>query len=341
MEKKKRNPWRPKLKTKDLLKDFSWLDEKYEYPFCKVCLVKIVGSKYHLKRHERMASHNNLFRAAKTSQRLTFVSKNDTKAILVKKAELKMSVFLCMHNLPFLLLDSLPSLQKNIFPDSEICNQVKLKRKKATRLVVQVLAPYFQKQLVADLKSHRFAVIIDETTDVSVEKSLIVVVRYWKDGFTKDRILDLIKVESATADDIFMALKTLFDKYNIPYTNIIAFASDGASTMMGKISGVQMKFKDIAPDIYVQVCLCHALHLCSSYAAKCIPDVVEQFVRDVYTYFAHSSRRLSELKECQIFSNEKPHKMLCVSQTRWLSLRVRSLIYFIFYKKELIHFFLF
>ncbi|CAG9760295.1 unnamed protein product [Ceutorhynchus assimilis] len=192
-----------------------------------------------------------------------------------------MAAFMCIHNLPFLLLDYLPSFQKSIYPDSEICQEVKIKRKKATQLVVRVLAPYFQKELIQDLKTMAFSVIIDEMTDISIEKSSIIIVRYWKNGSVKERILDLIKVEDTTSEAIFTSLKKIFDEHKIPYTNIIAFASDGASTMMGRISGVQARFREIAPHIYVQVCLCHALHLCSSAATRRLPDVVEQFILDL------------------------------------------------------------
>jgi hypothetical protein len=95
---------------------------------------------------------------------------------------------------------------------------------------------------------------------------------------------------------IFTSIRKLFDENTIPYNNIIAFASDGASTMMGTFSGVQAKFKNIAPNIYVQVCLCHSLHLCSSYATKKLPDVV-QFVRDIYKVI---KKNPNQSKRCKL-----------------------------------------
>ncbi|XP_023310301.1 zinc finger protein 862-like [Anoplophora glabripennis] len=319
---KSKKPWNPKIKPADVIKEFSWLDDTLDYPFCKICLTKISGGKFHLKRHESKSTHTRRARVAKMTPLVEmYLQKKDVKSLLIKKAELKMAAFLCVHNLPFLLLDYLPSLQKNIFPDSEICKSVQIKRKKATQLVVGTLAPHFQKELIQDLKNNVFSVIIDEMTDISIEKSLILIVRYWKNGCVKDRILDLIKVEDGTSEALFTSIIKLFHEHEIPYYNIIAFASDGASTMMGRVSGVQAKFKEVAPNIYVQVCLCHALHLCSSSATKKLPDVIEQFVRDIYSYFAHSSKRLSELAECQVFAEERPHKMLYASQTRWLSIK--------------------
>lgn len=56
---------------------------------------------------------------------------------------------------------------------------------------------------------------------------------------------------------------------------MIAFASDDEITIMGKISAVQPKLKEIAPQIYIQKCSCHSLHLCSSSVRKKLPDEVE------------------------------------------------------------------
>lgn len=83
-----------------------------------------------------------------------------------------------------------------------------MKRKKATQLVVEVLAPCFQMEIFHDLKSNYFSLIIDEMTDICTEKSLIIIVRYWKNGTVRDRILDLIKVEDGTAEALFTSIKT-------------------------------------------------------------------------------------------------------------------------------------
>ncbi|CAH1366273.1 unnamed protein product, partial [Tenebrio molitor] len=68
-------------------------------------------------------------------------------------------------------------------------------------------------------------------------------------------------------------------------------------------------------------CGCHSLHLCASAACKKLPNCVEQFARDMHTYFSHSPKRLEEMKEFEMFLEEKPTKLLYPSQTRWLSLK--------------------
>lgn len=109
-------------------------------------------------------------------------------------------------------------------------------------------------------------------------------------------------------------------------TTALGFAADNATVMMGHLTGLKARFKEILPNIVIIGCTCHSLHLCASYAAKKLPTAIEQFIRDIYSYLSNSAKRLKELEECQIFANEKPTKLLYPGQTRWLSLRVKNFL---------------
>jgi hypothetical protein len=103
-----------------------------------------------------------------------------------------------------------------------------------------------------------FSVTLTETA-VNV---LIFIVRYWKDGCVQDRVFDLIKVKGSSAQSIFDSIKNLLHKKHIPYENIIGFGADNAATMtFGHLGSVQVKLKELAPNIYIQGCLSHSLHL--------------------------------------------------------------------------------
>ena len=67
-------------------------------------------------------------------------------------------------------------------------------------------------------------------------------------------------------------------------------------------------------------CLCHSAHLCASHACEKLPRIVEDVVRDTYSYFSHSVKRLAEFAKFQHFT--EPHKILKPAQTRWLSLQM-------------------
>ena len=48
---------------------------------------------------------------------------------------------------------------------------------------------------------------------------------------------------------------------------------------------------------------------------------LEEFLRDIYNYFAHSAKRQSEYRVVQEFVHVEPHKLLRPCQTRWLSVQ--------------------
>lgn len=62
--------------------------------------------------------------------------------------------------------------------------------------------------------------------------------------------------------------------------------------------------------------------MCASEACKQLPKRCENLARNVYSYFAMSSKRTSEFIQFQEFCDVKIHKLLHPSQTRWLSLNL-------------------
>jgi hypothetical protein len=112
-----------------------------------------------------------------------------------------------------------------------------------------------------------YSLIIDETTDLSLKKSLAIVVRYLKNDKVLDSFLDLIEVDSADANSLYLSVKSILDEDEIPYSNLVGLAADNANVMLGKIRSVQTLLKqNINSNIVVIGCSCHSFNLCSSYA---------------------------------------------------------------------------
>lgn len=128
-------------------------------------------------------------------------------------------------------------------------------------------------------------------------------------------------VESATAEHLFGLLTKCFEEYEIPFENIIGFASDGANTMMGSKNSVASRFIEKCPGIYIFKCLCHSLHLCASNACKKLPRSCEDLARNIHSEFQNSAKRQHSFAMFQEFFDLDIHKMLHPSQTRWLSLK--------------------
>ncbi|KAJ8910916.1 hypothetical protein NQ315_014250 [Exocentrus adspersus] len=266
-------------------------------------------------------------------------------SVSIKEAEYKLVMGLVVeHNCPMLIIDHIPKLIQSCLTDSGIAKNINCARTKCTQMIhmikneaeldiIENFTPNIFDQLKAcifssgiiseNLKSNKFSVIIDETTDISSKKCLAILARFYNKNkmAVTEQLLAVLEVNDCTANGLTTAIITLLDKHKINHTNIIGLAADNAAVMMGDIGGVQAKLKQqVNPNIFVIGCICHSLHLCASMACKKIPSEIEEFVQDVYNYISRSPKSLNIYEEFQAFVELKPHKMLKLSQTRWLSL---------------------
>ena len=88
----------------------------------------------------------------------------------------------------------------------------------------------------------------------------------------------------------------LFEKHSIPPKNLIKLGADNCATMVGKVSGFQAQLKEACPHIFVNGCICDSLALCLSHASKKLLAWIENFIRDICSYFSHSSKNLKIFK---------------------------------------------
>lgn len=222
----------------------------------------------------------------------------------------------------FNLVTPLIDLFKNIAKDDEIVIELKCGRTKAVETANNILSKSSLEDFCEQLRRKKFSIIIDETTDISTSKVLAVVVRYFDDKLGKvcDRLLNLIELDNSDSKSIYSSIIDFMEKAKIPISNMIGFAADNAASMMGSLNGVQALFRHVNKNLYVVGCVCHSLNLCSSAASKAIPSAVEHLVRDIYSFFSHSSKRQNQFREFQEYFDVKQHKILKIANTRWLSL---------------------
>ncbi|KAJ8915278.1 hypothetical protein NQ315_014786 [Exocentrus adspersus] len=312
-KKKKRKIYLQRFK-KEWVNIFPWLEARNTRAFCKACMksiaVRVRFTKNTLKKEEKTAKLDN------------YVTKDNELLNAVKKAELGLTIFLHEHNLPFLLMDHLILLLSVICPDSKIAKQLKCARTKTTNLT-HCIAEEQIDSISKKFQNQYYSLIVAETTDISNKKSLVIVARYFDtlQNKCRDSFIGLIRVLSADSEGLFNGICNYLKELNIPLNNLVGLAADNVSVMMGNISRVQARFRAILPNIFVMGCVCHSFNLCSSAAAKKLPRSLENFIRQIYSYFSHSSKRIEKLQEFQKFMDLKPHQMLHPAQTRWLSLQ--------------------
>ena len=179
------------------------------------------------------------------------------------------------------------------------------------------------------LRQNKFSIIIDETTDTAKIKSLTIIVKFYDeyDGDIKTKMMELINLYDDNNNDIGSTGLSIFNniietlvKFNIPFENLIGFAADTTSNMFGQFNSVVSRLIDNFPGLTLFKCSCHSLHLCASEAAKMLPRMCEELVRQTYVYFSHSAKRRFEFRTFLDFYEEDPLSLLHPNQTRWLSL---------------------
>lgn len=176
---------------KQWLQEFDWIEERENEPFCRACNIKLNCNYNHLKRHHNSKRHLSKLKIYLNSKMKINKYVNAEQISLHKKAksgELKMLMFLHEHRLPFVLMDHLPHLIRSVCPDSHIAKEIKCGRTKATEISKNQLASEASESLLKNLATSKyFSLLIDESTDVSTEKCVIVLIRFFFDGKTCDR----------------------------------------------------------------------------------------------------------------------------------------------------------
>ncbi|XP_036318575.1 uncharacterized protein LOC118733324 [Rhagoletis pomonella] len=155
------------------LTTFAWLSNKDGSAFCEACNKGVVNHLPHLERHETITAHvKNMEGNRKKISIDSFLDVNKRQIHkMVQNAELTLVMFLISHNLPFTLMNNFPELLAECGPDSEVAKHLKIARTKATQLT-ETICFNTMKELISELKSSKFSLIINETTYVSAKKCL-------------------------------------------------------------------------------------------------------------------------------------------------------------------------
>ena len=186
----------------------------------------------------------------------------------------------------------------------------------------QALNKVVDEELIDDLRhSLYFSCMLDESTDRSTEKTLMLYVRYIKQHISVTRFLSVVELSGGTADYIFEAVKQVFVAYELDFTKCISVSTDGASVMTGIRSRVTTLFKQQNPFIVTSHCIAHRLALGVSQAANSY-NYLKKFqgtLNEIYKYYHFSCKHTASLKAMGVIFEKAEKKFVEVFATRWLS----------------------
>ena len=132
------------------------------------------------------------------------------------------------------------------------------------------MAPTFNNQVISACESSPFSILCDGGNDQMDRKFFAIMVRYWDQAQRQavTRFLALPVCNVATAEALFQCLAHEIESRSIPWSNVVGYASDTASVMVGVHTSVLSRIRCKQPKIFSLGCLCHLAALCAAAALK-------------------------------------------------------------------------
>lgn len=292
--------------------------------WCRYCRVGLKAHKKDLISHAKTDKHKKSTGWEKSAKATTPISKiyRPTLAESTKIAELKIAAFIAEH-CSLLTVDHLINILPQLDPSSDPLKNLKLHRTKCSMLIKNVLGPSMLEDLIEEIGDSPFSIIIDESTDLSTQKVLCIMVRFFSHK-TKQVVTTfyrVIKVIDCDAKSLHELIVNQFKQDALKLENLIGIGVDGANVMVGKYNSVTALLKRELPDLIIVKCVSHSLHLCAEKAAELLPRQLEFLVRETHNWFSYSPKRVDKYRNLYetINNNKDPNKIQGLSGTRWLA----------------------
>ena len=172
-------------------------------------------------------------------------------------------------------------------------------------------------------KSPFISLLCDESTDISVDKKLIIYARILDPDTYKPstHFITNVRVKSATGKAIFDELGKLLKVKQIPISKVMGLGSDGAKVMTGTGNGVTGFMLRENPMLLNYHCIAHRLALVTSQAANEVPFLVDyqSILTGMFYFFKYSANRTTRLTEIQTLLDDPKLKIKEVHEVRWFS----------------------
>ena len=153
-------------------------------------------------------------------------------------------------------------------------------------------------QFKSDLGDSKFSIMVDESTDISVDQNMIIYVRYLEQSLGTYKptsvLLDVCKLkDGATANQLKLSILGSLHTHKLNIDNLVGISTDGAAVMTGRKRGLVQQLKAENPTILATHCISHRLALASGQAADCVPYLLkyQEIVNSIYKYFENSPKK--------------------------------------------------
>jgi hypothetical protein len=156
---------------------------------------------------------------------------------------------------------------------------------KIQKQIIQCCAIETRKKIIEELGEEPFAILADESSDISHKEQLALCLRYVDAlGRPCEHFIGVVHVDDTSSLSLKDAIEALLVSHGLTLTRIRGQGYDGASNMRGDIKGLKTLIMQESPSAYYIHCFAHQLQLVLVVVAKGNNDCV---------WFYESSKRSS------------------------------------------------
>ncbi|XP_068229546.1 SCAN domain-containing protein 3-like [Palaemon carinicauda] len=203
--------------------------------------------------------------------------------------------------------------QKDITPSIPLSNS-------SVSSKIDEMASDIENKLYDELKTTQFSLQLDETTLRDNEALILAYVRYINSSHAVvEEFLFAEKLEVDTkGSTVYKAVEQFFKQKGIPLSNVIACATDGAPSMVGRHRGFIAHLKREVPDIFTIHCVIHRQHLAAKHLSDRLHSTLQAVIKAVNRIKAHSLNDRIFRQLCHE-NEEEFERLLLHTEVRWLS----------------------
>jgi hypothetical protein len=174
-------------------------------------------------------------------------------------------------------------------------------------------------QLVSRLRTSKFAIQVDEATDIAKDAHLIAYVRYVGENNILEDILFCKPIPGRTTSiEIFNIMDSFFEENDITWNNCIGLCTDGAHSMSGHKAGLQALVKKKAPHAIWTHCMLHRAALVSKNMSEELNNIFTKITK-IINYIKNSPLRSRLFAKLCVDMEANYTSLLYYCEVRWLS----------------------
>ena len=228
-------------------------------------------------------------------------------------AEVKMALLIVHHNTFFRLSDDLTPYIQLEFKGSKAAENFSCHRTK-TAAIVNCLGSHYQKELISDLRSTLFSIMLDGSNDTGLANMFPITVRVFDINFNRvmTKFLDMKVMEGkdvSIAAVMFKSVDDLFSKFDLHWEYVTSIGVNNKNSNIGRHNSIASRAKEINKKMIIAGCPCHVLHNAAGKAAEEFTKMSGFDFKDhcvyLFFWFDKSTKRKNTLKEYYEFCDSE------------------------------------